>query len=77
MKQWNKQQFGNTANRVQQLESGLNSLEIISNDRQLTSSELEAHKKLQEDLWIAAQAHESLLWQKERSKWLREGHCNS
>jgi len=58
MKQWNKQKFGDTANRVQQRESALNSLEINSNDRQLTSSELAARKKLQEDLWIVAQAHE-------------------
>ncbi|KAL2958343.1 hypothetical protein AAZX31_18G203500 [Glycine max] len=63
MKQWNKQNFGDTANRVQQLESALNSLEINSNDRQLTPSELVARKQLQ-DLWIAAQAHESLLQQK-------------
>ncbi|KHN42566.1 hypothetical protein glysoja_049526, partial [Glycine soja] len=73
MKQWNKQNFGDTANRVQQLESALSSLEINSNDRQLTPSELVARKKLQKDLWIAAQAHESLLRQKARFKWLREG----
>jgi len=77
MKQLNTQQFGDTANRVQQLESALNTLETSSNDRQLTSSELEARKKMQEDLWTAAQAHESLLQQKARSKWLREGDCNS
>ena len=77
MKQWNKQQFGDTAKKVQQLESALNKIEISSNDRQLTPSELAARKKMQEDLWSAAQAHESLLRQKARSKWLREGDCNS
>ena len=77
MKQWNKQIFGDTAKKVQQLESALNNLEINSNDRQLTTSEVAAWKKLQEDLWSAAQLHESLLRQKARSRWLREGDCNT
>ena len=34
-------------------------------------------KKLQEDLWIAAQSHESLLRQKAQSRWIKEGDCNS
>ena len=34
-------------------------------------------KQLQEALWVAAQAHESLLRQKARSRWIKEGDCNS
>jgi len=34
-------------------------------------------KQLQEDLWAAAQSHESLIRQKARSKWIKEGDCNS
>lgn len=34
-------------------------------------------KQLQESLWVAAQAHESLLRQKSRSRWINEGDCNT
>ena len=34
-------------------------------------------RQLQEALWVAAQAHEWLLRQKARSRWLKQGDCNS
>jgi len=34
-------------------------------------------KKLQEALWLAAQSHKSLLRQKARSRWIKEGNYNS
>ena len=61
LKQWNKEQFGDTSKRVQQLQKELNNLEAGSSGRQLTPHELSSHKKIQEDLWTAAQAHESLV----------------
>ncbi|KAH1238893.1 hypothetical protein GmHk_08G023471 [Glycine max] len=39
--------------------------------------EMMIKKQLQEDLWMAAQSHESLLRQKARSRWIKEGDCNS
>ena len=77
LQQWNKEQFGDTFKKVQQIESALNKLEVGGNDRQLSSQELSLRKKLQEDLWAAAQSHESLLRQKARTRWIREGDCNS
>ena len=64
MKQWNKQQFGDTLKKVQQIEYDLNKLEAGSNGRQLSTQELAIREKLQEDLWTAAQSHESLMRQK-------------
>jgi len=64
MKQWNKQQFVDTFNKVQQIEYDLNKLEAGSNGRQLSTQELAIREKLQEDLWTAAQSHESLMRQK-------------
>ena len=49
----------------------------VSTNRPLTPTEIETRKHLQEDLWSAAQSHESLLRQKARSKWIREGDCNT
>ena len=77
MKRWNKEQFGDTAKKVQQLHNELNNLEAASLDRQLTPLELSSRKKIQENLWTATQAHESLLRQKARTKWMKEGYCNS
>ena len=34
-------------------------------------------KQLQEELWVTAQSHESLLRQKVRSRWIKEGDCTS
>ena len=63
--------------QVQDIEAKLNKLEDDTTDRQLTSQEITNRKRLQEDLWTAAQSHESLMRQKARSRWIKEGDCNS
>lgn len=77
MKIWNKEQFGDTFKKVKRIESELNKLEEDTIQRQLSSQEDSKRKQLQEALWVAAQAHESLLRQKARSRWIKEGDCNS
>ena len=62
-----------TVKRVQKLEAELNKLESEAEHRQLTSQENMKRKKLQQDLWSVAQAHESLMRQKARSRWIKEG----
>jgi len=77
LKVWNKEQFGDTFKKLRSIEAEMNKLELNINDRQLSTQEMLDRKKLQEDLWIAAQSHESLLRQKARSRWIKEGDCNS
>lgn len=77
LKQWNREQFGDTFKKFKKIEEELNKLETDTSDRHLTPQEMLTRKQLQEDLWIAAQSHESLLRQKTRSRWIREGDCNS
>jgi len=77
LKLWHKEHFGGTFKKVQDLEEEINKLEIESADRQLSSEECMKKKKLQQDLWLAAQSHESIMRQKARSKWVKEGDCNS
>ena len=74
---WNREHYGDTLKKVQRIEADLNSLEDASTIRQLTPHELLTHRKLQEDLWLAAQSHESLMRQKARVKWIKEGDCNT
>ena len=77
LKIWNKEEYGDSFKKVQQLEVELNKLEEDTLHRQMTDLEISRRKKLQEDLWVAAQAHEALLRQKSRSRWLKEGDCNT
>ena len=77
LKLWNNVHYGDTLKKVQKIEAELNSLEDASSTRQLSSQELITRKKLQEELWTAAHSHESLMRQKARVKWLKEGDCNS
>ena len=77
IKVWNKEQFGDTFRKFKKIEEDLNKMEEESTDRQLEDNERALRKQLQQELWEAAQAHESLLRQKARSRWIKEGDCNS
>ena len=77
LKRWNREHYGDTFTKVKRIESELNKLEEDTIQRQLSQLEEQKRKQLQEDLWTAAQAHESLLRQKSRSRWIKEGDCNS
>ena len=59
MKIWNKEQFGDTFKKVKKIEFELNKLEEDTIQRQLSQQKEQKRKQLQEDLWAAAQAHES------------------
>ena len=63
--------------RFKKIEQELNKLEESTSDRHLSLQEVGMRKQLKEDLWVAAQSHESLLRQKARARWIREGDCNS
>lgn len=77
IKEWNKDHFGDTFSRFKRLEEELNKIEEESADRPLDDNERILKKKLQQQVWEAAQTHESLLRQKARSRWIKEGDCNS
>ena len=77
VKIWNKEEYGDTFKKIKMIESELNKLEKNSSQRQLSFQEDIKRKNLQEALWAAANAHESLLRQKARARWIKEGDCNS
>ena len=52
-------------------------MEDIAYTRILSEDEIKARKSLQQELWDASNAYESLLRQKSRAKWLKEGDNNS
>ena len=59
LKRWNREHFGDTSTKVKRIESELNKLEEDTIQRQLSQQKEQKRKQLQEDLWAAAQAHES------------------
>ena len=63
LKAWNRDHFGDTFKRFKKIEQELNKLEESTSDRHLSLQEEGIRKQLQEDLWVAAQSHESLLRQ--------------
>ena len=52
-------------------------MEDIASTRILSEDEIKVRKSLQQELWDASNAYESLLRQKSRAKWLQEGDSNS
>ena len=77
LKIWNKESYGDTLKKVIKIEEELNKLEEETTNRQLSVEEVSKRKQLQEALWVAAHAHESLLRQKARIRWIKLGDCNS
>ncbi|RZC29900.1 Exocyst complex component SEC6 isoform B [Glycine soja] len=77
IRQWSYSNGVITAKKIQDLKKELNALEVGINDRILSPAEVELKKSLQEQLWYAANAYESMLRQKARVKWLKEGDRNS
>jgi len=61
LKIWNKEQFGDTLKKVKKIEADLNKMEEETIHKQLSIQEEMTRKQLHEALWVAAQAHESLL----------------
>ena len=65
------------ARKVQNIKKELNDLETGLIDRVPSQEEVILKKSLQGQLWDAAYAYESMLRQKARVKWLKEGDNNS
>lgn len=77
MKVWNKQVFGNAESRIESLKSEVNRLDLKGELEPLTDDEVMERKKIIGDLWQAYKSKESILFQKARFKWLKEGDTNS
>ncbi|KAL5137899.1 Transposon TX1 uncharacterized protein [Glycine soja] len=77
IRQWSLSNGVTNADKIQNLKRDLNALEVGIHDRTLSQAEVELKKSLQEQLWFAANAYESMLRQKARVKWLKEGDRNS
>ena len=76
LKIWSRDNFGDLGNKVKQIQQKLNDLEnsLIA---QPSDQQVQELKKTQSDLWEQSMLHESIVRQKSRSKWIKEGDSNT
>ena len=73
IKQWSKVNADINVSKIQRLRQQLNDLEITAADRPLSQDEVKVKKSIQQELWEVSNAYESMLRQKSREKWIKEG----
>ncbi|XP_025982145.1 uncharacterized protein [Glycine max] len=77
IRQWSSQNGSVTARKINDLKKQINDMEAGINASTISQTQADLKKSLQEQLWSAALAYESMLRQKSKVKWLREGDRNS
>jgi len=75
IREWNKVEYGNVEMRLNLLRQEIEELDGFSDSRFLTNDEGVIRKHKFEELWKLWKSKESILFQRSRSKWLREGGC--
>ena len=76
LKIWSKENCGDQGNKVKLIQHKLNDLEN-SFTAQPTNQQVQELKKAQSELWEQSILHESMLRQKSRCKWLKQGDSNT
>ena len=77
IKQWCKEKGDIKASKIQNLKQKLCDLENLASHRTLSDTEVITKRILQQQLWDISTAYESLLRQKSRAKWIKEGDRNT
>ena len=76
LKNWSKDNIGDLCSKVKQVQQKLNDLEN-SMSAQPSDQQVKELKKTQADLWEKATMHESIVRQKSRCRWIKEGDNNT
>ncbi|XP_028206315.1 uncharacterized protein LOC114389777 [Glycine soja] len=76
-KMWSKAEGNINPKKVLNIQQKLNEVEDLTAHRNLTDQEIKDKTLLQQELWNASNAFESLLRQKSRARWLKEGDYNT
>lgn len=77
LRKWNSEIFGDLNLRKKESIEKLNLLDQKAEEQQLSVDEITARKELIADYWHVLNLNESLLCQKSRVRWLREGDANT
>jgi len=77
LKRWSLEYGDSYKNKVEHLKQQLHHFDTIAQVRTLGDDEVKSMKSIQQELWEVSLAHESILRQKSRIKWLKEGDSNT
>ncbi|XP_057426056.1 uncharacterized protein LOC130719419 [Lotus japonicus] len=77
LKSWNHEVFGDLRKRRNDAVQRINDLDKKEEEGGLSVGDIEERKQLLHEFWSVLKLHESLLCQKARSRWLKEGDQNS
>lgn len=77
LKQWNKDTFGNLNRKRKDIVDQLNEIEKRAETADLEEEENDSRKRLSAEFWQCAKQIESLMFQKSRINWIKEGDANT
>lgn len=77
IKIWNRDVSGNLDNKIEKLVYDLNASNEVASSKNICEEEIRNKRQITSDLYEARLSRNSLLFQKSRVRWLREGDVNS
>ncbi|GAU43110.1 hypothetical protein TSUD_373050 [Trifolium subterraneum] len=77
LREWHKQEYGGLEVKIEELKIEICSLDRKGEEVGLTTQEIESRKVKFGELWKLFKSKEALLFQRARSKWLKEGDANT
>jgi hypothetical protein len=77
LKEWHKEEYGKVENRIAKIVEDIEELDIRGESTGLSSQEVLLRKDLFVDFWKLQKIREASIFQRLKSKWLRQGDENS
>lgn len=77
LRNWNKEHFGELDSVINSISKEINNLDSKADVFDLSEGGIDSRKKLFEELWRKSRTRESLLLQKSKAMWIKEGDANS
>ncbi|MCH88892.1 RNA-directed DNA polymerase (Reverse transcriptase), partial [Trifolium medium] len=77
LKTWNHEAFGNLDHNIAHVIEAIKELDLKAESGPLTQVENDARSKGFSDLWGLLKCRDSRLFQRSRSRWLKEGDANT
>jgi len=77
LKEWNKEEYGGMEDKIIKLVEEIAEVDVRSEVGALGEVEVQLRKDKFESLWRLLRAKDSLIVQRSRSKWLKEGDANT
>jgi uncharacterized protein YhbP (UPF0306 family) len=77
LKDWHKSEFGCVEDRITKIVEDIKGLDLRGEASGLIPQEVEVRKTLFDQYWNLQKIKEASIFQRSRSKWLRQGDANS